>query len=67
MAATLLAAAAATQDVTGAAWWPADRVEIERNARIIRAALDEETFAAAREAGRSLSLDQAIAFALAES
>lgn len=66
MAATLLAAAAATQDVTGAAWWPADRVEIERNARIIRAALDEETFAAAREAGRSLSLDQAVAFALAE-
>jgi tetratricopeptide (TPR) repeat protein len=66
-AATILAAAAATQDVTGAAWWPADRVEIERNAESIRAALDEVTFAAAQEAGRSLALDQAITLALAES
>jgi hypothetical protein len=65
-AAALLAAAAAIQDKTGAAWWPADRVEIERNAGIIRAALDKETFAADRETGRNLTLEQAVDLALAK-
>ncbi len=63
-AAALLAAATAIQDATGAAWWPADRVEIERNTESIRAALDEATFAAAQEAGRNLSLEEAVEFAL---
>ena len=60
----LLAAAAATQDITGAAWWPADRVEIERNANAMRAALDDASFVRAQEAGRKMTMDEAVAFAL---
>jgi tetratricopeptide (TPR) repeat protein len=63
-AARLLAAAAAIQDETGAAWWPADRVEIERAAGIIEAALDEEAFESALKRGKAMTADEAVDFAL---
>jgi predicted ATPase len=66
-AAQLLSAASAIQDETGAAWWPADRVEVERNLALIKAALDEPAFEAAWTAGRSMTIDRAIAFVDIES
>lgn len=41
-------------------------IELERYVALTRAQLDEATFAAAWEAGRALSLEQAIAEATAE-
>lgn len=62
-AATMLGAAEILLHATGGAWWPADRVEVERNREIIRSALDEAGFAAAWEKGHALTLDQALLFA----
>jgi predicted ATPase/DNA-binding CsgD family transcriptional regulator len=63
---TRFAAAAATVfEATGAAMWPIDRVDHERNLAAIKTALGEQAFAAAWEAGRALSIDEAIAMALA--
>ncbi len=62
-AAQLLSAASAIQDESGAAWWPADRVEVERNLAHIKGALDESAFEAAWTAGKGMSIDQAITFA----
>jgi hypothetical protein len=42
------------------------QIELERNLALARAQLDEATFAAAWEAGRALTLEQAIAEATAE-
>ncbi len=64
--AALMAAAAKIQDESGAAWWPADRVEIERSSAAMRAALDDQAYADARQTGRSMTLEQAVAFALDE-
>jgi hypothetical protein len=61
--AQLPAAASAIQEASGASWWPADRVEVERNTAVLRAALGEETFTAAQEAGRRMTMDHAVAFA----
>jgi len=62
-AATLLGAAETLLQAAGGAWWPADRVEVERNRELIRSALDDAAFAAAWEKGRGLTLDQALRFA----
>ena len=35
----MLSAAESVLKVTGGAWWPADRVEVEANQEIIRSAL----------------------------
>ena len=43
--ATMLGAAESLLRVTGGAWWPADRIEVERNQEIIRSALGEDEFA----------------------
>lgn len=59
----LLSAATAIQDESGAAWWPADRVEVERNRALIEGALDGPVFEAAWTAGKGLGLDRAVAFA----
>ncbi len=64
-AARLLSAAEASMKESGAAWWPADRVEIERSRAGMKAALGEEGFAAEWVKGRAMSLDQALAGALA--
>jgi hypothetical protein len=45
------------------AWWPADRVEVERNLAAIRTAMGEDAFTAAWEAGAVMTLEGAVAFA----
>ncbi len=62
-AACLLGAAEALLGASGAAWWPADRVEYERNLATIRAALTEKAFAAAWAEGQAMTLKQAIVYA----
>lgn len=59
---TLLTAAESLLKATGGAWWPADRVEVERNREMMQAALSADTFTKAQESGRAMDLDQAIAF-----
>ncbi|MBX7250816.1 MAG: hypothetical protein K1X50_02460, partial [Candidatus Promineofilum sp.] len=64
-AAPLLAAADAQITTSGAAWWPADRVEVERTRRHLREALRESAFDAAWGRGQAIGLDGAIAYATA--
>lgn len=61
--AVLLSAAESLLKITGGAWWPADRVEVERNRQMIRSALGADEFAQAQKTGASMNIDQAIAFA----
>jgi tetratricopeptide (TPR) repeat protein len=60
-AARLLGATAAHFEAIGAAMWSADRIDYQRNVAAIRAVLGEAAFAAAWDAGRALTLEQAIA------
>lgn len=64
--ATLLGAAERLLQSTGGAWWPADRVEVEQNRAIIKAALPEDAFADAWQAGEGMGIDDAIGFASRE-
>jgi tetratricopeptide (TPR) repeat protein len=59
----MLSAAELVLRVTGGAWWPADRVEVEANQEIIRSALSETELSAAEKKGRAMTLEQALAFA----
>uniref|UniRef100_A0A7C4KHC8 Tetratricopeptide repeat protein n=1 Tax=Anaerolinea thermolimosa TaxID=229919 RepID=A0A7C4KHC8_9CHLR len=61
--AILFSAAESILQVTGGAWWPADRVEVERNRVMMMTALSPDAFAKARETGEAMNMDQAIAFA----
>ena len=61
--AVMLSAAEVVLKVTGGAWWPADRVEVEANQEIIRISLSEAELTAAQEKGKAMTLDQALAFA----
>jgi tetratricopeptide (TPR) repeat protein len=61
--ANMLGAAETLLRVTGGSWWPADRVEVERNKEIMRSALGQDEFTAAWTKGQSITLEQAIAFA----
>jgi len=61
--AILLSAAESILKITGGAWWPADRVEVERNLEMVRSCLTQNEFANAQKAGMSMNIDQAIAFA----
>jgi tetratricopeptide (TPR) repeat protein len=61
--ATLLSAAESLLKSTGGAWWPADRVEVERNREMLRSALPADEFAKAQKTGEGMNIDQAIAFA----
>jgi len=61
--ATMLAAAESLLQITGGAWWPADRLEVERNRELIRSALAEAELTAARGQGQAMTLEQALAFA----
>ncbi len=65
-AARLFSAAEALLDAIGAHLEPADRVEFDRNVTAARAQLDEVAFAAAWAEGRTMNLEQAIAYALEE-
>ena len=63
-AATLLGAAEAEFEEIRAARWPADRLEYERAVAAARDTLGEEAFVSARATGRTMPLEQAIAYAL---
>jgi predicted ATPase/class 3 adenylate cyclase len=63
-AARLLGAAESIRDTIGASVSPADRAEHERHTNTLRSTLGEERFAALRSAGRAMSLEQAIEYAL---
>jgi len=62
----LLSAAESLFIATGGAWWPADRVEVERNREMMMSALSADEFAKAQKAGAAMNIDQAIAFATIE-
>jgi predicted ATPase/Tfp pilus assembly protein PilF len=59
-AAQFLSAAEAAMSALGAAWWPADQVEYDRNLSTIRAALDEDSFDKAWAEGQALELEVAV-------
>jgi predicted ATPase len=59
----LLSAAERILKVTGGAWWPADRLEVERNREMMRSALSPDQFETAQKNGTAMNIDQAIAFA----
>jgi len=61
--AVLLTAAESLLKAAGGAWWPADRVEVERNQEMIRTALGDEKWMAAQKKGTAMTLEQALAFA----
>jgi predicted ATPase len=61
--ATMLSAAESVLKVTGGAWWPADRVEVEANQEVIRSALSEVERITAQKKGQAMSLEQALIFA----
>ena len=61
--AVMLSAAESVFKITGGAWWPADRVEVEANQEYIRNALGEVQLAAAQAKGQAMTLEQALAFA----
>jgi hypothetical protein len=61
--AIMLSAAETVLKVTGGAWWPADRVEVEQNREIMKAALSHDEFTKAWKTGEAMTIDQAIAFA----
>jgi hypothetical protein len=49
------------REALGAPLWPIDRPAYERDLTALRAALGEETFAAAWASGRGATLEQALA------
>lgn len=59
----MLSAAESVLKITGGAWWPADRVEVERNREMMRSALTADEFAKAWKRGGAMTIDQAIGFA----
>jgi len=61
--AVMLSAAETVLKVTGGAWWPADRVEVEANQEIMRAALTEADLMASQKRGQAMTLEQALSFA----
>lgn len=65
-AARLFGAAEALRATNPAPIWPAERFEIERHTTELRARLPAPLYAQAWQAGRALSIEQAIAYALAD-
>lgn len=61
--AIMLSAAESMLKITGGAWWPADRVEVERNREMLQYALSADEFEKAQKTGGVMNIDQAIAFA----
>lgn len=61
--AMMLSAAETLLKETGGAWWPADRLEVERNREMLQSALSKDEFEKATKAGAAMTIDQAIAFA----
>ncbi|MGB3717173.1 MAG: tetratricopeptide repeat protein [Candidatus Promineifilaceae bacterium] len=63
-AAPLLGAAESQLNAIGGAWWPADRVEIERARKHMQSALEEE-FETLLAQGRAMGFEEAVAYASA--
>jgi hypothetical protein len=63
-AATLFGAVEALVETTGTSFEVTDRVEYERNVATTCVQLDEEIFAAAWAEGRTMTIEQAITYAL---
>jgi predicted ATPase/class 3 adenylate cyclase len=59
-AAPLLAAADTQLKASGAAWWPADRVEVEHTRARLRESLDEAAFARLWNQGQGMALESAV-------
>ena len=59
--AKLLATAEFHLESSGASWWPADRVEVERTRQRLKSALDESEYDRSWREGRAMSLDKAVA------
>jgi predicted ATPase len=59
----LLAASEALLTSFGAAWWPADRVEFERNLEFTRSALEQAEFEELWNQGKTFSLEEAVKYA----
>lgn len=59
----LLGAAESQLTAFGGAWWPADRVEIDRSQKRMRSALQDE-FDALWAQGQAMDVDEAIAYAV---
>jgi hypothetical protein len=62
-AAALLSAAEAQLASSGAAWWPADRVEVEHTRGRLKELLGEAELARLWERGEGASLEEALALA----
>jgi tetratricopeptide (TPR) repeat protein len=62
-AASLLSAADMMLKTTGGAWWPADRVEVERNLQAIHDHLNEVDYSQSWQLGQEMTLDEAISLA----
>lgn len=66
LGARLLDAAHTSMKNAGAAWWPADRIEIELNLQAIRTNLEADAFEHAWAIGEDLTLEQATTLASME-
>jgi predicted ATPase/Tfp pilus assembly protein PilF len=60
----LLSAAGALLSATGGVWWPADRVEVDRNLEILWDLQEENDYTEAWDAGQRMSLDEALEFVM---
>jgi predicted ATPase len=61
--ATLLSAADTLLKSHGSDWWPADRVEVERNREMLKSALSDDEFTKAWKTGEAMTIDEALSFA----
>jgi predicted ATPase/Tfp pilus assembly protein PilF len=61
-AATLLGAAEAQLTAIGGTWWPADRVEFQRNYQYVQEQLGEDEFREAWDSGQAMTLAEALNF-----
>lgn len=59
---TLCEPAEALLNVSGAAWWPADRKEVGQTRAILQSALGNDKFTAAWSEGQGMTLEQAVTF-----
>ena len=62
LAIPLLSASGALLESFGADWWPADRIEVERNLEISRSAVEPDYFKDLWDQGAGLSLEEAVNF-----
>jgi predicted ATPase/class 3 adenylate cyclase len=63
-AARLFGASAALREGTGVPMWPAESAEYDRNLALARAQLDDAAWQAEWEQGQTMTMEQAIAFAV---